>query len=143
MCAAVGMGIQTSLTTTTPISTLHPGDTILAFSPTADNGRGALAPRRITRLYRNTTTEWIKLTWLGDGEPKELITTPGHHFLNDLGQFPTLADMLRDGQTTVVLADGSLTEVTATRICYAADTAHLFDRALSFAATGNAAAQAV
>ena len=135
--------IQISLTTTTPIAALLPGDIVLAFDPAADLGRGALVPRRITRLYRNTTTEWIKLNWLENGQPKELITTPGHHFLNDLGQFPTIAAMLRDGQTTVVLADGSLTEVTATRISYAADTAHLFDRALSFAATGNAAAQAV
>ena len=125
------------------IENMIPGDIVLAFDPAADFGRGALVPRRITRHYRNTTTEWIKLNWLEDGEPKELITTPGHHFLNDIGQFPTIAAMLRDGQTTVVLADGSLTEVTATRISYAADTAHLFDRALSFAATGNAAAQAV
>ena len=142
-CLPAHTPIQTSLNTSNPISTLLPGDIVLAFDPAADLGRGALVPRRITRLYRNTTTEWIKLNWLENGQPKELITTPGHHFLNDLGQFPTIAAMLRDGQTTVVLADGSLTQVTATRISYAADTAHLFDRALSFAATGNAAAQAV
>lgn len=62
------------------ISALRPNDLILAFSPTADDGRGALVPRKVTRLYRNTTTEWLRLIWEEDGAAKELVSTPGHQF---------------------------------------------------------------
>lgn len=44
-CFPATTPIQTSLTSTTPISSLRIGDTVLAFDPTADLGRGALIPR--------------------------------------------------------------------------------------------------
>jgi hypothetical protein len=80
-----------------------------------DLGRGALVPRKVVRLYRNTTEEWVKLTWAEGGEAKELVTTPGHHFLDRFGNFPTIEEMLENGRATVVLASGELTKVTAER----------------------------
>jgi Ca2+-binding RTX toxin-like protein len=117
------------LTQTRPISDIRVGDTVLAFDPAADLGRGALVPRKVTRLYRNTTEEWIRLTWREYGEQKELVATPGHHFLDRFGNFPTIEEMLAHGGAMVVLASGELTEVTAERIIYSAETAHLFERA--------------
>ncbi len=93
-CFPAHTRIQTSRTTSTAISALRVGDVVLAFDARADKGRGALVPRRVTRLYRNTTTDWIRLRWF-DSEAKELITTPGHHFLDEFGQFPTIEEMTR------------------------------------------------
>ena len=55
-------------------------DVVMSSPPTAALGRGELVPRRVVRLYRGTTEEWIKLSWNEGGEAKELIATPGHHF---------------------------------------------------------------
>jgi hypothetical protein len=104
-----------------PISDIRVGDTVLAFDPSADLGRGALVPRKVVRLYRNTTEEWVKLTWAEGGEAKELTATPDHHFLDRFGSFPTIEEMLENGRATVVLASGELTEVAAERIIYRAD----------------------
>ena len=106
-CFPAHTRIQTSRTTSTVLSALRIGDIVLAFDATADKGRGALVPRRITRLYRNTTTEWLRLRWF-DGTAREVITTPGHHFLDELGLFPTIEEMTRTGSATVVLASGAL-----------------------------------
>ena len=101
---------------------------------------GALVQRRVVRLYRNTTEEWVKLTWAEGGEQRELVTTPGHHFLDRFGNFPTIEEMLENGRATVVLASGDLAEVTAERITYSAETAHLFEQAQAVGMiAGNAA----
>jgi hypothetical protein len=83
--------------TETCISRLRPNDTVLAFDPRANRGRGALVARRVKRLYRNTTPEWMRLRWVEGGAPRELVCTPGHHFLDAFGGFPNIAQMLRDG----------------------------------------------
>ena len=108
-CFPAHTRIQTSLTTSTAISALRVGDVVLAFDARADKGRGALVPRRVTRLYRNTTTDWIRLRWV-DGTAREVITTPGPHFLDELGLFPTTPEMTRTGRATVVLASVALTQ---------------------------------
>ncbi len=108
-CFPATTPIAISPTKTRPISQIRVGDTVLAFDPAADLGRGALVPRKVVRLYRNTTKEWVKLTWTEGGEAKELIATPGHHFLDRFGSFPTIEDMLENGKATVVLASGELT----------------------------------
>lgn len=143
-CFPAHTRIQTSLITSVAISTLSPGDIVLSYDARANKGRGGLVPRRVVRIYRNTTTEWIRLSWVEGGERRELVATPGHHFLDQFGQFPTIAEMTRTGRATVVLASGALAEVTAERIVHSAETAHLFERAVAHAATaGNAALQPV
>ena len=127
-CFPAHTRIQTSRTTSTAISALRVGDVVLAFDARADKGRGALVPRRVTRLYRNTTTDWFRLRW-HDGTAREVITTPGHHFLDELGGFPTIAEMVKDGRATVVLASGEVNGVRAARSHSSAETAHLVERA--------------
>jgi hypothetical protein len=75
--------------------------------------RGIRGP--VGAAYRNTTEEWVKLTWAEGGEQRELVTTPGHHFLDRFGNFPTIEEMLENGRATVVLASGAPAEVTAGR----------------------------
>jgi len=114
-CFPASTPITISPTETRPISDIRLGDTVLAFDPVAELGRGALVPHKVVRLYRNTTEEWVKLRWAEGGEQSELVTTPGHHFRDRFGNFPTIEDMLENGRATVVLASGELTEVTAER----------------------------
>ncbi len=99
----------------------------------------ALVPRRVTRLYRNTTTDWIRLRWF-DGTAREGVTTPGHHFQDELGGFPTTPERARTGSATVVLASGELTQVPAERIVYSGETAQLFERAGACVDTGHGTA---
>jgi len=121
--------IQTSRTTSTAISALRVSDVVLAFDARADKGRGALVPRRVTWAYRNTTTEWIRLRWF-DGAAQEVITSPGHHFLDELGGFPTIEEMTRTGSAQTVLASGVVTQVTDEGINFWTDTAPVFERAM-------------
>ncbi|MES0884378.1 hypothetical protein [Roseibium sp. SCP14] len=114
-----------------PISDLRVGDVVLAFDPSLDGGLGDLVPRRITRLYRNSTTEWIKLTWVDGEETKELVATPGHRFLDRFGGFSALEDMIENGRVTAALTSGEFAELNAEKILYSAATAHLFDRTCS------------
>ena len=123
--------IQISKTETKPISEIRVGDTVMSFDPAADGGRGALVPKRVKRLFRNTTTEWIKLTWLENGEAKELVATPGHHMLDKTGAFTRLDRMLQNGKAEIVLASGEVVEAKAEHITYSLETAHLFEQAAS------------
>jgi Ca2+-binding RTX toxin-like protein len=113
----------------TAISSIRVGDVVKTFDPKVLRGRDELVPRRVTKLFRNLTKEWIRLKWCEAGELKELVCTPGHHFLDEFGNFPPIADMIYAGGATVVLASGELTVVTAERIVYSVETAHLFERA--------------
>lgn len=107
------------------------GDIVMSFDPAADGGRGALVPKRVKRLFRNTTTEWIKLTWIENGEAKELVATPGHHMLDKTGAFTRLDLMVQNGKAEVVLASGEVVEAKAELITYSAEKAHLFEQAAS------------
>jgi Ca2+-binding RTX toxin-like protein len=132
--------IKTGLTTAKPISEICVGDVVLAFDATDELGRGSLSPRRVTRLFRNESTEFIRLAWFENGKEKELVSTPGHHILDRHGKFPPLADMLRAGKVEVVLVSGELVTVSAERIIYTPATANLFERAsIAPLSTGSAA----
>jgi hypothetical protein len=123
--------IQTSITESKPICEIRVGDVVMSFDPTADGGRGALVPKRVKRLFRNSTTEWIKLTWLENGEAKELVATPGHHMLDKTGAFTRLDRMVQNGKAEIVLASGEVVEAKAEHITYSAETAHMFEQAAS------------
>ncbi|MBL6431017.1 MAG: hypothetical protein HPM95_06465 [Alphaproteobacteria bacterium] len=62
------------------------------------------------------------MRWVENGEEKELVTTPGHHFLDRFGNFPQIERMIANGVGTVILADGSEATVTAERIVCSAAT---------------------
>lgn len=134
--------IQVSQDTWKKIKHIDVGDVVVAFDGSANFGRSNLVPRRVTRLFRNVTTEWLKLTWTEAGNLRELICTPGHHFLDRFGNFPPIDKMIAAGRATVVLASGELAEVSAERIIYSTETAGLFERAEVYgAAVGGAALQ--
>ena len=58
--------VAVGATQTKPIADIRVGDVVMSYAPTA-LGRGALVPRRVVRVYRNTTQEWVRLTWVEDG----------------------------------------------------------------------------
>jgi hypothetical protein len=128
-CFPANTPVQISQTENKPISEIRVGDIVMSFDPTADGGRGALVPKRVKRLFRNTTTEWIKLTWLENGEAKKLVATPGHHMLDKTGAFTRLDRLVQNGKAEIVLASGEVVEAQAEHITYSAETAHLFEQA--------------
>lgn len=109
------------------IDSLVPGDSVLAFDPSADLGRGAMVPKRVVRLFHNETEEWLRLTWREGGGDRELTVTPGHRFLDAEGRFRRIDEIIEDAVPTVVLADGSLADVRAERIVWSQETRHLFE----------------
>ena len=124
-----------TLSGTVPIQHIRVGDNVLAFDPSADRGRGALVPAKVTKLFTNTTREWIELSDPASGATltSTLVCTPGHHFLDEHGNFPTIAELLlrggangTSGVARIVLADGAVRKVTGRRIVWSEDTAHLF-----------------
>lgn len=94
------MGLSHSFLGSTAISALRVGDVVLAFDPRADKGRGALLPHRVTRLYRSTTADWIRLRW-HDGTAREGGTTPGLHLPAVLGGLPTTQELACTGSAAV------------------------------------------
>jgi hypothetical protein len=92
---------QTSRTTSTAISDLRVGDVVAAFDARADKGRGALVPRRVTRLYRNTTAEWIRLRW-SFGTAREGVGAPKPCVLDLFGQIPFAPEVTGTGRRTRV-----------------------------------------
>lgn len=81
-----------------PIEDIRPGDLVMSFDPSADQGRGALVPKPVSRTFQNITRSIIDL--------RGLHMTPGHVCLTDDGRFETIAEiLLRDG--ILVEADGT------------------------------------
>ena len=92
-----------------------------------------------TKAFCHTATKRTCPSWFDCARP-EMITNSIHHFLDQFGQFPTIAEMTRTGSATVVLASGALKQVTAERTPFCADVAPLFERAMGQGeGAGNAA----
>lgn len=128
-CFPAGTPISLPDGSSLPIERICVGDVVLAFDPDANHGRGELRPSKVARLYQNTTNEWIRLHWAEGGEAKELVVTPGHHFLSKSGKFLQISSMLEHGRTTIVLASGELLEVAADRILHSPASAYLYEEA--------------
>ena len=137
-CFAAGTEVTTPFGTV-PIENIKVGDKVMAFDPLADEGRGRLVAKEVTQIFRNTTTEWLKLTWLDKGTAKEVITTPGHHFLREDGHFGPVSEMVENGQVRVILKSGEVATCQVESIVYSEETAALFNRATSFAVAGSGA----
>ncbi|WP_107677955.1 Hint domain-containing protein [Agrobacterium sp. LAD9] len=112
-----------------PISEVEVGDTVLAFDGSANLGRGALCPRRVKKVFSNTTSEFVRLSWIAEGKQRDLVATPGHHFLAVSGDFPELGNMIKGGRAALLSRAGEILEVLAETITYCAETAHYFERA--------------
>ena len=81
-----------------PIEQIVPGDKVVSF-----NGDGKLVPGIVDKLFRNTTQEFVQLTF--DNLHDTLVATPGHRFLTGTGGFMEIGHMLRLGGENVRLVD--------------------------------------
>ncbi|MCW1754959.1 Hint domain-containing protein [Rhizobium acaciae] len=113
-----------------PIEAIRVGDSVLAYEAIAGDLSGQLTPRKVTRLFQNVTKEWIELD-LGskpDGQRDILTCTPGHHFLDEFGNYPAIAELLLRGagKARIVMSDGELREVSGRRIAWSEEAAELF-----------------
>jgi hypothetical protein len=107
-----------------PISDIRVGDAVLAY-----DGFGALAPRKVSRLYRNVTTEWLELSFAdAAGQPQTLTVTPGHRFLNEHGRFERIEDIARRSGR-IINAEGRMLAFTSKRLTHDASTAGLYEQA--------------
>jgi Hint module len=116
--------------TSRPISAIAIGDWILAFDPAQPFG--ALVPRQVTKLFRNTTESWLKLSFLDGGT---LSATPGHEMLAADGRFARLDRLVHwnntgEGHVVLVGEDGAPCAARVERIRFGAATAHLFEQAV-------------
>jgi len=92
-CFLAGTPILMSDGTEKPIEDIKPGDEVMAFDGGDSQGRGPLAPKKVTRLFRNVTKSIIDL--------RGLKMTPGHMVLSDNGDWLTIADVLRNDRSIV------------------------------------------
>jgi len=109
-----------------PIEDITPEDTVLSYDKD-----GNLQPGKVVHLYRNTADTLIRLSNEQGGKPFDLVTTPGHVFLDETGGFTKIGDLLRLGGNSARLIDarGEVVTVTGTWLHYCAETAHLFEQA--------------
>jgi Ca2+-binding RTX toxin-like protein len=125
-CFAAGTPIALPSGTTKPIEDIQVGDEVMAF-----DGFGRLQPRRVSRLMRNATTDWISLSGLPDAAHEPVFITPGHEVLTPSGEFRMIGALLEGdaGEVELVASDGSAFMAVATRVAYSASTAELFEQA--------------
>ena len=76
-----------------PIEDIQIGDLVAAFHPDDRQGLGKTVPKKVTRLFRNTTKTIIDL--------RGLKVTPGHRVLSDNGEWLTIANVLRNDRCIV------------------------------------------
>jgi hypothetical protein len=112
---------------TTPIADIAAGDLVMAF-----DRFGELVPRKIVRLYRNVTTEWLELSFQdAGGAARSLAVTPGHIFLNEHGRFEQIGRIAARGGR-IVDAEGRLLAFESRRIVYSSETKHLYEQATGY-----------
>ena len=128
-CFPAGTPILLPFGQSAAIDELSIGTFVMAVDDAADGGRGALKPCRVTKLFTNVTQDFLLLTYTNAaGETIEQAVTPGHDYLNELGDWEDIASIWqRNGQ--IVLEDGGLTSFTAELQSYSTSTAHLYPQA--------------
>jgi hypothetical protein len=131
-----------------PIEEIEVGNIVFAF-----DGRGQLQPRRVLRLFENTTTELIELSPAPDHRREAeavgfttLTVTPGHAFLTADGQFREIGKTIKQSNlqgacAQIVLSSGTVIGVQAKHIAWSLETADRYERSevLSYASVGNTA----
>jgi hypothetical protein len=131
-----------------PVEQIEVGDIVFAF-----DGLGKLQPRRVLRLFENTTTELIELSPAPDHRREAetvgfttLTVTPAHAFLTADGQFREIGKTIRQSNlqgapAQIVLSSGTVIGVQAKHIDWSLATADRYERSemLSYASVGNRA----
>ena len=105
---------------TRSIEQVKVGDQVLSFG----EDRAAI-PGQVVNLQRSSTQEFVCLSF---ENRDDLVTTPGHRFLTETGDYMEIGNMLRLGGGRVQLVDqsGAIIEATGELLTYSAETAHLF-----------------
>ncbi|EPR20198.1 hypothetical protein L907_27000 [Agrobacterium sp. C13] len=100
-CFAQGTPILMFDGASKPIEDIVVGDIVASFA-----AMGELEPRKVTRLFRNKTDEWVELKNGLDGDT--LLATPGHEFLRQDGTFVPLSQLLDvdERSAAVVMCNG-------------------------------------
>ncbi len=80
-----------------PVELLTPADEVVTY-----NNIGTPVPGRVTKLFRNTTSEFIRLSF---DDREDLVATPGHRFLTETGDYMEIGHMLRLGGGTARVMD--------------------------------------
>lgn len=132
-CFPAGTAIRLFDGETRPVERLRLEEVVYSYDPDAQTPAAVGLPKRVTNLFQNITDSWIVLS-------NGLTVTPGHHFLDAFGKFRTIEDILRT-DSQIVLADGTITNVTGEYIHYSEATAHLYEQAEGYvsATVGNLA----
>ncbi|SDQ14427.1 calcium-binding protein [Pseudovibrio sp. Tun.PSC04-5.I4] len=107
-------------------------DQVLAFDE--DGNR---QPGEVTTLFRNTTQEWLQLSFEDGRAP--LHVTPGHRFLSETGDYLEIGQMSRLGGGTVRIVNeqGAVVTAQTKNILYSSETAHLFEQVEQQVAAGS------
>ncbi len=123
-CFPSGTLITLADGTEKPIENIGHGDFVLTH-----DANGNPVPGIVTKLFSNTTSKFFRLSFTDNRD--DLVTTPGHRFLTETGDYMEIGHMLRLGGGTarVVDLDGSVIEARGELIVYSAETAHLFPEA--------------
>lgn len=85
------------------IELIEINDIVLAF-----DGLGEPQQKRVSKLFRNFTTEWLALS-------NGTRVTPGHHFLTPNGNFNSIESIIESSKQ-IVSANGQTIEVSARKI---------------------------
>lgn len=127
-CFVAGTKIRLSDGEEAAIEQIKEGELVSSFAGSIALGRGHTDGRAVVRTYTNVTQELVRLTF-EDGRD-DLVTTPGHAFLDETGAFTKIGDLVRLGGGVVRLIDetGNIVSATGTVVIYSAETADLFER---------------
>ncbi|AOF94103.1 hemolysin-type calcium-binding repeat family protein (plasmid) [Sinorhizobium sp. RAC02] len=117
----------------------------MAFTGASSGFPGNLSPSCVSRLFRNVTQEWLKLTtWPASSADADsafrlipacrdnfvdrnaVYVTPGHEFLNEQGRFEAIESVVKRGGM-IVSESGDMACVKAERLTYSEETAHMFE----------------
>lgn len=131
-CFASGTLITMWDGTQKPIECVTVTDKILAFDEA-----GNKQPGIVTRLFKNTTQEWLKLDFEDNRAP--ITVTPGHRFMTETGDYLEIEHIVRLGNGQVRLVDkfGDVITATAQLIVYNAETAELYENVKLGIASGS------
>ncbi|MGH0004656.1 calcium-binding protein [Pseudovibrio ascidiaceicola] len=120
-----------------PIEEIVTSDQVLTF-----DAEGNRQPGEVTHLFRNTTQEWLQLSFEDGRAP--LLVTPGHRFLTETGDYLEIGQMARlgGGSARIVQDDGSIVTAQAESVVYSSQTARLFEQVEYQAAAGSSVCHA-
>ncbi len=135
-CFPAGTLIECADGSLRPIDQIRQLDLVMSFDPATLQK----VPKKVLRVFRGETTEWIELCFEANGEERILTATPRHPFLSPNGTFAPLEQLVNaDGEAEIVLRDGQAVVAKARQVAFSSATADLYEQAIAIQPVGNAA----